>query len=358
MTQPSCLARWASPALAFGVTVACISPFPDGAMAPRWALLSLSPIILWISQKSIKLPTLTILFFMAISLVWSPDRYHGADLLWRFTALACIVSCETDDLRPIFWAIGFGLVLNTIVVMAQIEGYAPVTIVKDIASPGLFFNRNQQNSFVALAVIGLLSLKDWRAFLLAIFVSLPLIGAPVERAPLIGLAAAAGFLVCRRFPWAIPAALLLIVGLLVHLVNDPVAFRVDAITLRLQTWQDAATRLTFWGNGLGSFRWANPFMEYAHNDPLNIAYELGVPGVLAAVALAWYALWDGPIASRAILVCFMVEGLFDFPLYQPAAGFMAAMALGHLVGARHRLREPVALGQCQYFLRQGSPRPA
>lgn len=358
MIRPSCLAKWVSPALAFGVTVACISPFPDGALSPRWALLSLSPIILWISQKSIKLPTLIILFFLAVSLIWSPDRWHGADLLWHFIVLACIVSCETDDLRPIFWAIGLGLVINSLVVMAQIEGYDPVTVVNGAAAPGLFFNRNQQNSFVALAVIGLLSLRDWRAFALAIFASLPLVALPLERAPLIGLAAAAGFLVCRRWKWAIPAAIVLLGAAVVYLAKDPASFRVAAIGMRLETWFDAATSLTFWGHGLGSFRWTFHVMEYAHNDPLNIAYELGVPGILVAIALAWYALRDGPVAPRALLVCFMVEGLFDFPLYQPAASFLAAVVFGHLVHCRSRLRGPIARRQWLDHVREVASRRA
>jgi hypothetical protein len=44
---------------------------------------------------------------------------------------------------------------------------------------------------------------------------------------------------------------------------------------------------------------------------------------------------------RLILIVFAVEGLFDFPLYQPAASFLAALAVGSLVHSRQPVRSDV-----------------
>ena len=338
MTQPSCLERWANPLLAFAVTVACISPFPDGAMAPRWAILSLSPLIALRMGDTLAPVSIIAILYLALTLLWSPDRFMGAYLLWHFIVLAVIVSRETRDLESVFWAIGLGLAINTVFVIMQIDGLNPVNGTPGLASPGLFFNRNQQNCFVALAIVGLLSIRDWRAFCLAIFVSLPLWTSPIQRAPLIGLAAAGAFLFIRRWPLMLPACVILIVGMVFNLVSEPARF--TGVLMRVETWARMSEGLTFFGHGIGSFYWASPFMEYAHNDLLQIAYEFGVPGFLAALAFLCYCLVSGPIVPRLILVVFAVEGLFDFPLYQPASAFLAAMAAGHIIHARARLRRP------------------
>jgi hypothetical protein len=345
--------RWINPLFAFAVTVAFISPFPDGAMAPRWAVLSLAPLIALRMGDAISWGSLAAIAYLAATLLWSPDRFMGVYLLWHFIVLAVIVSRETRDLESVFWAIGLGLAINTVFVMMQMEGLRPVNATEGIYAPGLFFNRNQQNCFVALAIVGLLSIRDWRAFALAIFVSLPLFTSPIQRAPVAGLVAAAMFLFIRRWPLMLPACIVLAIGLLFHLTGDN--DRMASLMMRLETWAKTTENLTFFGHGIGSFYWAFPFMEYAHNDLLQVTYEFGVPGFLAALAFLCYCLSGGPIVPRLILVVFAVEGLFDFPLYQPASAFLAAIAAGHIIHARARLRVLVPDRKWVRDLRKGEP---
>lgn len=330
-------------ALAFLIPVSCISPFPDGSQGPRWALLSFTPFIALRAKASLPWPAVATISLMLLSVSWSPDPFSGVDLVWHFAMLIVVALIAPVNMAPVYWAIGLGLAVNTVVVMLQLDGWNPVANV-GLQATGLFFNRNQQNDFIAMALIGLLSLRDWRAFVLAIFCAIPLVTVPIERAPVIGLAAVPLFLLCRRWPLMIPAAIVLGLGLLAVLIQDPT--RMVALTSRIELWGDMAEHMTWIGNGLGSFQWAYPEMERAHNDLLQISYELGIPGFLVSASVMLYCYIKGPVVPRLILVVFAVEGLFDFPLYQPSTGFLAALAAGHLVRARGPLFWRVDGGQC------------
>ena len=355
--------------LAFAVTIGCISPFPDGSQGPRWALISLVPLIAMRAKVLLPWPAVAVILYLAVSVTWSPDPFSGADLVWHFAVLIVVAFIAPVNMTPVYWAMGLGLAANTVVVMLQLDGWDPVANV-GLQATGLFFNRNQQNCFVALVIVGLLSIGfgprlnadirgpnfDWRALTLAIFCAIPLLTVPIERAPVLGLAAAGAFLICRRWPLMLPAVIALGAGLFLRLLDDPA--RLVALTSRIDTWADMAAGMRWLGNGLGSFQWTYPEMERAHNDLLQIAYELGAPGFLAAAVFLLYCIARGPVVPRLILIVFAVEGLFDFPLYQPATGFLAALAAGHLVRVRAPLLRSFARGQRSDLAREAQHRPA
>ena len=208
-----------------------------------------------------------------------------------------------------------------------------------------------------MALIGIASLKDWKAWPLAMVAGLPLLTLPLPRGPLLALACAGVFAACRRFWPLIPGAAVLLVALFLWLSNDPI--RVAAMVDRAATWGATVAGMTAFGNGLGSFQWRFPQMEYAHNDPLQIAYELGIPGFFCAASVMLYCFKSGPLVPRLILIVFAVEGLFDFPLYQPAASFLAALAAGHLLRSRRPVRGAIPDREWIRGLRQApSRRPA
>src|SRR5262249_54357301 len=159
---------------------------------PRWALMSLAPFFALSQGARIPAIAWPVLAYMAASLAWSPDPWAGADLVWHFTVLLIIAMIAPADLSRVYWAIGLGLAINTAVGMLQLEGYERVAPV-GLEATGLFFNRNQQNCFIAMALVGLLALRDWRAVTLAIFVAIPLLTPPVSRGPMVALAAAGVF---------------------------------------------------------------------------------------------------------------------------------------------------------------------
>jgi O-antigen ligase len=111
-----------------------------------------------------------------------------------------------------------------------------------------------------------------------------------------------------------------------------------------------------WGSGLGSFRsvyqlYEDParvtttYVIHAHNDYVELALELGVPGVLLlilffvwwgrAVSRAWRA--DGTAYARAASIAsaaILVHSLVDFPLRTAAISAVFAMSLALLVERR------------------------
>lgn len=325
--------------LAFGVTVACISPFPDGAIGVRWALLSIGvPALAIISRTHVPLVAISIL---ASTLIWSPDPVGGLEVWWGLLLLGLLVAAAPADLRPVYWAVGAGLAINSIFAALQFAGFDPVSHPGEPGVNGLFFNKMQQNNLIALAVIGLVSLNDWRAWALAAWSSWPLFVPPQSRGALLALAAPGVVLLWR---WRKLAAVACGTGglaMLLLLIGAP--GRLPSNLERVGTWTDAVRNLTPLGYGLGSFRWSYPEMEFAHNDLLQITYELGFPGLAAFAALMVVALRAAGSAEGLILAAFLVEGLVGFPLYWPTTGFLAALCVGAALRRRGLCRAVVSI---------------
>jgi len=125
---------------------------------------------------------------------------------------------------------------------------------------------------------------------------------------------------------------------------------------RLDIWRGcmAMLRAVPMGVGAGSFEVAFPaykvssdrfFVNFAHNEPLQVACELGPLGLLILGWLAWLVLsaWRsavrrggsaGVLASGAggALVALSVQSLVDFPFHLPALALVGALLAGVVVG--------------------------
>ena len=273
---------------------------------------------------------------LAVPLAWSPDPVGGVMLWWCFAMLAVLAMAVPPDLTRAYWAIGLGLSINTVIGVLQWIGFDPVDHVGGWTVSGLFFNKSPQNNFIALAIIGLLSLKDWRAYCIAAWAALPLFAPAISRGPFAALGVVGLVLLWQWSRW-LAAAVACVAGMaLLAAIGSP--GRLESNVDRLTTWFDAVRHLHLFGNGLGSFRWAYPEMEFAHNDLIQVGYELGLPGLVAFGVLAAVALRYAGQTERLILVAFLVEGLFAFPLYWPATVFLAALCLGSALRRRALFR--------------------
>jgi O-antigen ligase len=354
--QIGCLSmqRQALHLTAFLVGVAVWPWFIGFATTPRWAVLS---VMIPLMCMGLRLRwtvghvyAVAFLGWAALSLAWTPNLADGLNELWKWLLLACAfcIGAETDDLTGFWRGVGLAVAVSAAVVAAQLADYS---FVPQMAPPsGLFGNRIFLAEFAALALVGLIG-RSWLAWP-AIFV--------VAVATSLGAAAGMAVVACAWL-WRrsrIAAVALPIVGLAALVVVSPrpavesgFSRHMESAAVRAALWMDVATQITPFGHGVGSYYVAeaqasprqmalNLRETHAHNDPLELAFEFGVPAIFL-VAAVWCALGGADRRNRLVLVAFLVEGCFGFPLHNPATAFVAAVVAGHLCGAGARLRVPV-----------------
>ncbi|MFO1051512.1 MAG: O-antigen ligase family protein [Planctomycetota bacterium] len=144
---------------------------------------------------------------------------------------------------------------------------------------------------------------------------------------------------------------------------DPVAFTPSTIAVRLALWRGVGAMVAdapMFGHGTGQLRFVYPryrrqeeieassfgrqfptVVESAHDDPLEIAAELGLVGVALIVWFLGRALRGADLASCAVLLAFAVPSLFRSPLGNAPAALLAALWLGALAARRQPI-EPRA----------------
>jgi hypothetical protein len=104
--------------------------------------------------------------------------------------------------------------------------------------------------------------------------------------------------------------------------------------------------LPIWGYGIGSYEYLFAFYSahidvlsqrviYAHNEPLQLIFELGVGAIPLMIAVCILLMVKDN--NRYVLICFVIIAMLSFPLRIPAMAFIGAVVCGHLA----RKREPI-----------------
>ena len=107
---------------------------------------------------------------------------------------------------------------------------------------------------------------------------------------------------------------------------------------RLDMWHDTLAGLTTWGNGIGSFYSAFPKYAtltsdlyqpaHAHNDLLELAFELGIiPAVVAALLVLALA-WRANFKEQMLLIALGIMSMVGFPLHSPSTVFVFGIVAG------------------------------
>jgi hypothetical protein len=240
--------------------------------------------------------------------------------MYMLAAVFCIGSASLSISSPLK-AISIGLSLMIPLVIAQSFGYQGIV---QVASPaGLFINRNVFAEACAVLFVAMLYLKAWW-YLPPLIVGLIL---TQERAAFMGIALSLiAYLamnrknLSRRMLMVLCAALL---GLILTVTATTYFSRMDrsekvvkldfSAKERVDMWLDTVDGFTVLGRGIGSYYVAFPEKatrmptisrrpEYAHNEPLHFAFELG------------------------------------FPLHMPLTAFIAALCAGRLCSNRFDVR--------------------
>lgn len=323
---------------AFVTTVAFVPWFPDAALGPRWIAFGL--LIPWMVRKSLWLYFLFFSSILFLGLLNTPSVLDGVYDYWHLLLFGLAVLAAPVSMRPVYVGAGLGLAVHAGVLAVQYWlGIELFTEALPIS--GIFFNRNLGAELAAMVVVGLAGQRLWLLFfpVSTIFIATPF----WSRGALLGLASAAGIAVWARSKFWAGLFGIVLVGLLFRFLHDP--GRLLDLELRLKAWLHAWKHFSLGGNGLGSYIYAYPWFEFAHNDLVQVAYELGLFGVVAFAGFFAFCLVRGPVTERLVLVAFLVEGTVGFPFHAPATVLIGGLAAGHILRARGWLRDRVSSGK-------------
>lgn len=223
-------------------------------------------------------------------------------------------------LRDFYIAIAIVATISSGFAIAQaVFDYHPFQQWSEGQSPGIFFNPVHAGSVAAIVIMMLL----------------------VNRRPWLIPGVAPGLVLSHsRGAWAALA-----IGLLAHYTRRPLLLLALTLGLaflyshapnssdhqRLEIWRATWVHLTFWGNGLGSFQhlWmGNPVVhpEYAHNEYLQIVFEIGIWAIIPFSILA-LALSRSAATSWPTTVVFLFLACFTMPFYMPVVAMVGWIAV-------------------------------
>ncbi len=313
-------------------------PYISGiATSTRWAVISLTvpTVFLFLRSQRYTITWAHIFgtFFLAyalVSLAWTTGWYEGVDYAWKFALLGMVfcIGFDRADPRPFLKGLSVGLGLNTISLLFQASGHWPF----NAATPnsGLFGNVNNAAEIMALMTVALVAYRLWW-FLLPVVPGFLIVH---SRASVLAFGAAAWVWLWYRSRIVVLSTIPLGVILVLLLAG----LNIESAAQRTSVWADVVSNLTWQGHGLGSFytdwphfaRRLDPLnfvFDHAHNDFLELTYELGI-GVVFFLAFVVFVLAKARMEERAILCAFVALACFGFPLYTPTPAFVAAATAG------------------------------
>ncbi len=323
--------------------------FAGAGTSGRWILLSIAvPLLILLRDARCAPPWLGILFLLyaSISLAWAPDLNEGMQDVWKLWICAGVfVLGATTDLRRVFMGLALGFAVNSTIVVAQCYGWEGIL---QIAPPaGLFSNKNFGGEAAALVVVGLIGIRLWW------LVPLPLITLLLSTSKAGLLAAAIGilFVAPPLIRWAAAALVLIFASVL----SESFTGHVGSLMQRVGVWEDLVRNLTWLGHGAGSFYILMPDIsvfnrasvrfDFAHNDWLQLVFEYGIGAAPLFAGLILAFVRGTSKVAQAVLLAFIVEGCFGFPLHLPVTAFVAALCAGHLPGHRLPVLAPLFHGK-------------
>jgi hypothetical protein len=159
--------------------------------------------------------------------------------------------------------------------------------------------------------------------------------APMSRGAFLAFVVALPFLFGPKQRWLAWSGMLGLAAALLAIDFEFNSIRAVSMAARMDIWSWTVANLTWFGWGVGNYITAFPVMEFAHDEPLHFAFELGIGSVLLGATLWWALCWARAPAERAMLVAVLAEGMVGFPLHHAATAFVAAACAGHLAGRRH-----------------------
>lgn len=319
-------------------------PFITGAgTTPRWAVMALGACAVLFVKDVRTSPTswcgLGFILWAIASCAWSEAPLDSVDPAWKLVVLGClfVVAVSIDDLRPLYAGAAAGIAVSSLLVIVDRLGL--ISYPQASAPSGLFVNGLYLAEPAVLVAVAALGHRMWWA--MAVCAPSVLL-VPLARGPLVALGVVGLCEWFRRCPRdsRVPFAITLFcIGVLA--LYCLIALRPSTLLERFGMWQDAVAQVTTFGHGLGSYFATIPAHsvnydiiglgtrnDHANNDLLEIAYELGAPGLALALWFCAFLLVGADCPERTVCGAFLLEGLVGFPLHLPATAALFAICAG------------------------------
>lgn len=322
--------------LSLAIMTAFIPGVIGSASNTSWAVMWLAmPLLLLnckIEMTLIHVLGLLFLSYAALSLLWSP---HGFLELMQLLALASVFvwGCTLKDLRSVTIGLSIGLAVSSVIAIPQYFQVELPILNAGKGASGLFINPNIYAEISGLILILLIINKLWW------FIPVTVPGLLVSsRAVMIGFVVIGLMWLWNKSKLAVVS----IIGSLIFAASF-INIATGSIYERLNMWNDMSAGFNVFGNGIGSFVFKFPdfnkhldattsFAEYAHNDLLQLIFELGIGSLPLILIVALLLKVNNEY--RNALVFFIVIGLFGFPLHMPDTGFVVALVAAQLAKSR------------------------
>lgn len=328
----------------------------------RWAVAWIGvAILLWFCpDQRIVWSGVAFLALAVLSLLWAPVTLNAIGALLHLILLAGVFVVGAGGFgEDIFLGAAGGMAISSAICVWQ--WLFPDHVADPLGPSGLFFNRDFLAETALLVAIPFVWSQRW--WIVAALS--PAILLPRDRAVFVAIGAVA-ILALWRFSRAAAIGAAVAASIAVVVVTGIQFGKSHTIADRVALWQDAAAGLTPLGRGIGQFYNTYPEHQthqpmtvrpdHAHNDWLEIAYELGPAGLGAALWFGWDAV-AGRTARRidawgrrgailpesAVFLAFAVLALFSFPLHNAASSVLGVLAAGGVQRSRLDLRRLVAL---------------
>lgn len=342
----------------FGFALAAVTwPGQTGAKEIlTWALIALvCPLLLFLVKVRLT-PShwwgIALLLWATISLLWTDVFDDGLGELAQFTFMgaAFLIAAEQNSGAALYRGLGLGMLVSFVVVILQLGGLDPVVVAPSTASPtGLFVNSNLLGWTAAAIFVVLIAQGRWFDYALSIPILFCLLMSDCRSAIGVAFLCFLG-LAWQRSKWFGGPISALVAALLIHRYHR---FQdMASVMQRTEIWRDTAKGLTPIGHGIGSFYsmfdaystgltaegyWLD--LSHAHNDALEMVFELGVPGIVFIGIIIALAFRYGGKPEKYGLACMGILAMVGFPLHQPVTQFLFAAMAGSGARGWHRLRD-------------------
>lgn len=312
------------------------------ASITSWAVMWLvMPIILLkckIEITIIHILGIVFLSYVALSLLWSP---HGMLEFMQLLALASVFvwGSTLRDLRNVTIGLSIGLGFSSVLAIFQFFGFNDIVYSGTSRPSGLFFNSNIFAEISGMILLLILINKLWW------FIPVTVPGLVVSsRAVILGLGISLAVMTWTKSK-ILSISILISSWLAAYFITFPSSVITNSVTntasasQRLHVWQDMLAGFTMFGNGIGSFVYKFPeynkhvdssttLVEYAHNDLLQLIFELGIGAIPLLIMVALLLMVKNDYKSAFIF--FIIIGIFGFPLHMPITAFMLALVASQL----------------------------